>query len=155
MKTNIIINIGLVTIQGNPVQIHHAIDEIARAGITILTSGVVLGKWEEPEEQTLVVSGLAFDSAGVRPLLLCVSRTLSQDCIAIWEDGSGELIGDNPQGYNFDPVFFHFPAREAKPALSECQGVQTKHRAMLETLVNLHDGVSDGGNGITAGRGEG
>jgi hypothetical protein len=140
MRTNITINIGLETKDGNPVELHRAIHEIERAGIAILASGVVAGEWEGKQEQTLVVSGLAYDSYELKPRLYVASRLLSQHCIAVWFNGKGELIGDNPQGFAFDPELFHFHPRETKtpldvacddawdkrhvPELSPCQAIQ-------------------------------
>ena len=109
MKTNITINIGLSL---PPIQVHHAIAEIQRAGVTILASGIVSGEWEGKPEQTLVIQGLALESPELRPRLYCASRALNQDCIAIYSNGLGELIGDTAQVFN--PDFFHFHAREEK-----------------------------------------
>ena len=134
MKTNIVLNIGLESIQGNPVEIHQAIHEIERAGVTCLASGVVRGQWEGKEEQTLVISGLAYDSPELKPRLYLASRALSQHCVAVWKDGKGELIGDNPNGWSFDPELFHFHPREVKPQESDCQAMQTKHLAKLEEI---------------------
>jgi hypothetical protein len=114
MKTNVTLNIGLETAQGNPVELHQAIREIERAGVTILASGIVTGQWEGKAEQTLVIQGLAFDSPELSPRLYVVSRALSQHCIAVHWNGKGELIGDNPEGYTFNNDLFHFHAREEK-----------------------------------------
>jgi hypothetical protein len=141
MKTNIVLNIGLESVQGNPVELHHAIHEIERAGITCLASGVVRGQWEGREEQTLVISGLAYDSPELIPRLYCASRALSQHCIALWKDGKGELIGEETN-FKFDPELFHFHPREPKPVEytaedakrhtkleeSECERIQRIHR---------------------------
>jgi hypothetical protein len=157
MKTLLVLNIGLENIKGNRVQIHRIIHEIERAGLLLLTSCVVRGQWEGKAEETLVVSGLAYDSPELRPRLYCASRALSQHAIACYANGKGELIGDNPQGYEFDLEKFHFhPERKpvipfgepevptaeqittlhaeilaaAYPAkLSECQAMQAKHAA--------------------------
>ena len=108
MKTNITLNIGLTY---PPIQIHSAIAEIQRAGITILASGIVAGEWEGKPEQTLVIQGLALESPELRPRLYCASRALNQECIAIWSNGLGELIGNTNQ--KFDADYFHFHAVES------------------------------------------
>jgi hypothetical protein len=126
MKTNIILNIGLETSAGNPVEIHNAIHEVERAGITILASGVVTGQWEGKEEQTLIICGLAYDSYELKPRLYSATRALSQHCIAIWKDGKGELIGDTD--WSFDASLFHFHPREEKAPESDCEHVQRIHR---------------------------
>jgi hypothetical protein len=110
MKKHIVINIGLETIQGTPVEIHHAIDEIARAGIAILASGVVAGEWEGKTEQTLVVCGQVFDSPLLHGRLFAVASALSQHCIAVWSNGWGELIGPETN-FKFDSELFHFQPR--------------------------------------------
>lgn len=112
MKTNIVINIGLNTINGSPVELHHALNEIARAGVTILASGIVTGEWEGKPEQTLVVEGIAFESPELRPRLYAAATALSQHCIAVWKDGAGDLVGDNPNLWTFNPELFHFHCRE-------------------------------------------
>lgn len=146
MKANITLNIGLETCTGNPVEIHHAIHEIERAGVTLLASGVVLGEWEGKQEQTLVLQGLAFDSPELLPRLYLASRALSQHCIAIWHNGKGELIGDNPAKWDFDADLFHFHAREPRAEilaaiadcdLSECERIQAKHKAKADKLDKL------------------
>ena len=109
MKTNITINIGLSL---PPIQVHSAIHEVERAGITILASGIVSGQWDGKEEQTLVIQGLALESPELRPRLYCAARALNQECIAIWSNGRGELIGDTTQEFN--PDYFHFHAREER-----------------------------------------
>lgn len=111
MKTNITLNIGLTY---PAIELHDAIHEIERAGITILASGVVHGTWEGKEEQTLVLQGLAFESLELNARLYCATRALSQHSIAVWHNGAGNLVGENPQGYTFNPELFHFHAREEK-----------------------------------------
>lgn len=154
MKTNIVINIGLIDTSGNPVELHRAIHEIERAGITLLASGVVTGEWEGKPEQTLVLCGLAFPSPELKPRLYSATRALSQHCIAVWQDGKGELIGEDTS-WKFDPELFHFHPRESQDAdfrlgesgrfydekngsvvspLSECEAVQAKHRAKAEEI---------------------
>ena len=136
MKTNIILNIGLESSNGTPVELHHAIHEIERAGITCLASGVVRGQWEGREENTLVISGLAMESPELRPRLYSASRALSQHCIALWMNGAGGLIGDNPAGYAFNADLFHFHPRESAPELSPCQSIQAAAQAMGDTLAS-------------------
>lgn len=109
MRTSITLNIGLSL---PPVEIHSAIAEIQRAGITILASGIVSGEWNGKPEQTLVVQGLALESPELRPRLYCASRALNQDCIAVFSNGLGELIGDTAQVFNAE--YFHFHAREER-----------------------------------------
>ena len=133
MKTLTVLNIGLETTKGNRVEIHHAINEIQRAGLQVMTSCVVHGMWEGKPEETLVVSGLAYDSPELRPRLYSASRALSQHCIAVYANGKGELIGDNPNAYEFDLSLFHFHP-EGKPVLSECERMQAKHATKAESV---------------------
>ena len=141
MKTLLVLNIGLENTKGNRVQLHHAINEIQRAGLQVMTSCVVHGEWEGKAEETLVVSGLAYDSPELRPRLYSASRALSQHAIACYANGKGELIGDNPNNYEFDLALFHFHP-EGKPVLSECERMQAKHRAKCEELDKFGDSKS-------------
>ena len=141
MKTNIILNIGLESTTGNPVELHHAIHEIERAGITCLASGVVRGQWEGREENTLVISGLAMESPELRPRLYSASRALSQHCIALWMNGAGELIGEETN-FKFDPSLFHFHPRESKAPESDCECIQRIHREKASQADKLGEDAS-------------
>lgn len=112
MRTLITLNVGLDTIQGNQVQIHHAISAIQACGVSLVASGIVQGEWEGKPEQTLVLQGLVSDASavGFRAQLYLAAKLLSQHCIAIYHDGAGELIGPNSQGWKFDESLFHFHA---------------------------------------------
>ena len=139
MKTNITINIGLESSTGKAVEIHHAIHEIERAGITCLASGIVTGEWEGKEEQTLVICGLAMESLELRPRLYSASRALSQHCIALWMNGAGELIGEETN-FKFDPTLFHFHPRESKAPESDCECIQRIHREKAASIAEVNCG---------------
>jgi hypothetical protein len=107
MKKHITINIGLETIQGDRLDIHHAIREIERAGVSITVSGVVAGEWEGKPEQTLVIGGWVASSPELWERLCAASRALNQAAIAVWRDGLGELIGDTAAPFNSELFHFH------------------------------------------------
>jgi len=110
MKTLITINIGLETTAQTRVDVHHALGAIAACGVSITTSAVVNGEWEGKPEPCLFVQGFVADPLGVafRAQIYLASRLLSQHVIALYSDGRGELIGDNPEGWEFNAELFHF-----------------------------------------------
>lgn len=110
MKTLITLNIGLTTTTQTRVDIHHALCAIAACGVSITASAVVNGEWNGKPEPCLFVQGFVADPHGVtfRAQLFLASRLLSQHCIAIYFDGRGELVGDNPEKWEFNPALFHF-----------------------------------------------
>lgn len=137
MKTLVILNIGLETTKQTRVDVHHALGAIAACGVSITTSAVVNGEWEGKPEPCLFVQGFVADAlaVGFRAQLYLASRLLSQHVIALYHDGRGELIGDNPEGWTFDASLFHFHP-EGKPApakvpLSPCQAIQAEHAARI------------------------
>ncbi len=141
MKTLIILNIGLETTRNTRVDVHHAISAVIACGVSITASAVVNGEWNGKPEPCLFVQGFVADpfAVGFRAQLYLASRLLSQHVIALYHDGKGELIGDNPEGWTFDAGLFHFHPEGKRPELSECQAIQketaeriTAHRAELE-----------------------
>lgn len=110
MKTLITLNIGLNTVNNTRVDVHHALGAIAACGVSITTSAVVNGEWEGKPEPCLLIQGFVTDPLGVafRAQLYLASRLLSQHVIALYFDGRGELIGENPEGWTFDEELFHF-----------------------------------------------
>lgn len=126
MKTLVTINIGLETTAQTRVDVHHALGAIAACGVSITTSAVVNGEWEGKPEPCLFVQGFVQDPLGVafRAQLYLASRLLSQHVIALYFDGRGELLGENPEGWTFDAELFHFhpvPRISVDTPLSECQ----------------------------------
>lgn len=143
MKTLVIINIGLETTAQTRVDIHHALSAITACGVSITTSAVVNGQWEGKPEPCLFVQGFVADpfAVGFRAQIYLASRLLSQHVIALYHDGKGELIGDNPEGWEFNPELFHFhpsPVREAP--LSECQAIQKETAERIAAHKTQIDG---------------
>ena len=130
MKTLITLNIGLNTIANTRVDLHHAIGAIQACGVSLTASAVVNGEWEGKPEQTLFLQVFVVDpyAVGFRAQLYLASRLLSQHCFALYCDGKGDLIGDNPERWEFDAALFHFHAEgNPRPQLSECQAIQAEH----------------------------
>lgn len=126
MRTLVTLNIGLNTVNNTRVDVHRALGAIAACGVSITTSAVVNGEWEGKPESCLFVQGFVADPLGVafRAQLYLASRLLSQHVIALYSDGRGELIGDNPGGWKFEEDKFHFhPEKRVRldTPLSECQ----------------------------------
>lgn len=126
MKSLIILNIGLETTRNTRVDIHHALSAVTACGVSITASAVVNGEWEGKHEPCLFVQGFVADTlaVGFRAQLYLASRLLSQHVIALYSDGRGELIGDNPEGWTFDAELFHFhpvPRISVDTPLSEYQ----------------------------------
>lgn len=138
MKTLITLNIGLTTTKKTRVDIHHAISAIVACGVSVTSSAVVNGEWEGKPEQTLFIQGFVQDPHGIgfRAQLYLASRLLSQHCLALWFDGKGELIGDNPDKWEFDASLFHFHPEGKRPELplSECQAIQAEHAAKIAAM---------------------
>jgi hypothetical protein len=136
MKTTIILNIGLTDKNNSPVELHNATHAVENAGVSILSSSVVAGEWKGKPEQTLVIGGLALASDELTRRIYAASVQLSQHCIAVWHNGLGELIGDNPEGWSFDAELFHFHAREAR-----MEGNCERHKdwLCLLDLADTHD----------------
>ena len=147
MKTLVTINIGLKTTSNTRVDVHHALGAVAACGVSITTSAVVTGEWDGKPEPCLFVQGFVADPLGMafRAQLYLASRLLSQHVIAVYFDGRGDLIGDNPEGWEFDAELFHFhpspriPLNADKVPLSECQAIQkeTAERLALREIVSL------------------
>lgn len=155
MKSLITLNIGLTTTAQTRVDVHRALGAIAACGVSITTSAVVNGEWEGKPEPCLFIQGFIPDPLGVafRAQLYLASRLLSQHCIALYFDGKGELIGENPEGWTFNAELFHFhPEGNPRPQLSECQAIQAETAARIVELDHLgHDkSVPLNVNGYTA-----
>lgn len=143
MKTLVTLNIGLNTVNNTRVDVHHALGAVIACGVSITSSAVVNGQWEGKPEPCLFVQGFVADplSVSFRAQLYLASRLLSQHVIALYSDGRGELIGDNPEGWEFNAELFHFhPAPVRKPELSECQAIQ----AETATRISAHKAQIDG-----------
>lgn len=143
MKTLVILNIGLETTRNTRVDVHHAISAVIACGVSITSSAVVNGEWNGKPEPCLFVQGFVADpfAVGFRAQLYLASRLLSQHVIALYHDGHGELIGDNPEGWTFDAGLFHFHPEGKRPELqlSECQAIQSEtaeriaaHKAQID-----------------------
>lgn len=141
MKTLVTINIGLETTRNTRVDIHHALSAVTACGVSITASAVVNGEWDGKPEPCLFVQGFVADpfAVGFRAQLYLASRLLSQHVIALYHDGHGELIGDNPEGWTFDAGLFHFHPEPIRAPLSECQAIQKEtaeriaaHKAQID-----------------------
>lgn len=149
MKSLIIINIGLETTRNTRVDIHHALSAVIACGVSITSSAVVNGQWEGKPEPCLFVQGFVADplSVSFRAQLYLASRLLSQHVIALYSDGRGELIGENPEGWEFNAELFHFhPEKRVRLDVgalpcqySECQAIQAEtaeriaaHKAQID-----------------------
>ena len=181
MKTLIILNIGLTTKENNRLDVHRALGAVAACGVSITTSAVVNGEWEGKPESCLFVQGFVADplAVGFRAQLYLAARLLSQHVIALYHDGKGELIGENPERWTFDESLFHFHpdcgakqresarraaiaethrdaveyfSRPETPQLSECQSIQAETASRIVELDHLgHDkSIPLNVNGYTA-----
>lgn len=149
MKTLIILNIGLETTRNTRVDVHHALSAVAACGVSITTSAVVNGEWDGKPEPCLFVQGFVADpfAVGFRAQLYLASRLLSQHVIALYHDGRGELIGENPEGWEFNAALFHFhpePVRKPEEPLSECQAIQAEHAERIAAKRVELEGEKDG-----------
>lgn len=105
MKTPLHLNIGLNTTHGTRVDVHTAVSALYNVG-TILASRVV----DSPAgaEQTLAVAILPCSEW--KPRIYSVAVALGQDCIAVHDGATGELIGPNSEAWgDFQPAFFIRP----------------------------------------------
>ena len=143
MKALIILNIGLTTKENNRLDIHRALGAVAACGVSITSSAVVSGEWEGKPEPCLFVQGFVADpfAVGFRAQLYLASRILSQHVIAVYHNGRGELVGENPEGWTFDPALFHFHPEGKRPELqlSECQRVQRETAERLAKRTSESD----------------
>lgn len=136
MKSLIVLNIGLETTKQTRVDIHHALSAVIACGVSITASAVVNGEWNGKPEPCLFIQGFVADplAVGFRAQLYLASRLLSQHVIALYSDGRGELIGENPEGWEFDAEIFHFhPEKRVRLDVgalpcqySECQAIQAE-----------------------------
>ena len=170
MKTLIILNIGLTTKENNRLDVHRALGAVAACGVSITTSAVVNGEWEGKPESCLFVQGFVADplAVGFRAQLYLAARLLSQHVIALYHDGKGELIGENPERWTFNAELFHFHpdcgakqreaarraaiaethrdaveyfSRPETPPLSECQSIQAETAARIAEIEGEKDGT--------------
>lgn len=145
MKSLIILNIGLETTKQTRVDVHHALGAVIACGVSITTSAVVNGEWDGKPEPCLFIQGFVADplSVSFRAQLYLASRLLSQHVIALYSDGRGELIGDNPEGWKFDSELFHFhPEKRVRLDVgalpcqySECQAIQAETAERIAARV--------------------
>ena len=104
MKNTIKLNIGLNDSDGLPLNVHTACLAVETYGFSILASRV----FESPTggESVLVVSA-QYRGFKIYASLFALAINLRQDCIAIWNSGSGDLIGPNSEKWGeFNPTFF-------------------------------------------------
>lgn len=108
MKTPLSLNIGLNTIRGTRVDVHTAVNHAQRLG-SVLASRVA----ESPAgaEQTLACSILSpLTREEFRFRVFNAAIALGQDCIAVHDGATGELIGPNAEAWGeFQPAFFVRP----------------------------------------------
>ena len=100
----IIVNVGLVTNEGKPVELKQALRVIDDAGLNVLSAFIAVGEWEGKPEPCLVVKGTewrTFNGAEV-------SAALVQDCIAVWKQGKGGLVPSQAFPFSLDHFHFHF-----------------------------------------------
>ena len=104
MKNIIHLNIGLNDSDGLALNVHTACLAVESYGFSILTSRV----FESPTggESVLVLSA-QYRGSELYASLYALAINLRQDCIAIWNSGSGDLIGPAAEKWGeFNPAFF-------------------------------------------------